>query len=105
MSYLSLRKVSETLNLKMRCASLRIVFGILCLAFPIQAFAATAFNAKVRDNYFLRESPEEEARASRVQVNLDEVVFVLGTSLNTAWVQVLKEDGQSGWITTNLLDL
>lgn len=82
-------------------------FFVFLLVFVLSpsVYALSELNAKVRDNLYLRSSPAEDAESNGVQVVTDETVFVLGTSVEGSWIQVLKKSGETGWLTLNFVDL
>jgi hypothetical protein len=81
--------------------------SLLCglIGFSASLYAVNALNAKVRETQMLRVAPQDESPVGSVQVEVDEVVFVLGTSVDGYWVQVLKDNGKSGWVPINLIDI
>lgn len=83
----------------------KFVTLFVLFSIPISVRAISELNAKVRENYSLKKAPQEDAQPNGVLVNVDEVVFVLGTSVDGHWSQVMKKSGETGWITLNLVDL
>ena len=85
----------------------KIVCVLLLLSqLPCQnAHALTELNAVVRDQYVLKTTPNFEGNQTEYEVAKGESTFVLGTSIDGAWVRVLRKDGKSGWMPVHLLDL
>jgi hypothetical protein len=86
--------------------TLGFVFSLaLSVLWATPASALSELNARVRENVFLKSQPSPESPDSSVQVTAEETVFVLGTSLDTTFVQVLKRNGETGWLQVSLADL
>ncbi len=80
-------------------------FALVVALFSPSVVALTELSASVRDQYILKLKPEYDADNSEVEVMKNEFTFVLGTSLDGSWVQVINRDGRSGWIPVTMLDL
>jgi hypothetical protein len=81
------------------------IFFLFVLCGVPSSFALTELNARVRENVILRSAPSFEAAQTGVELRVDETVFVLGSSLDSSYVQVIKRSGETGWIPVNLVDL
>jgi hypothetical protein len=82
-----------------------VLFLTLPLFWSAPASALSELNARVRETVFLKSQPSPDSSDTSVQVAADETVFVLGTSVDTTFVQVLKRNGETGWLQVNLADL
>ncbi|MEO5666736.1 MAG: hypothetical protein ABIR96_01620, partial [Bdellovibrionota bacterium] len=81
-------------------------FLVVVALYVAPAWAAlTELNAKVRENLVLKSEPSGDAPDNGVEVKTDEKVFVLGSSVDTTFVQVLKKSGESGWVAVDRVDL
>ena len=69
------------------------------------AFALAEFTGMVRGDTVLKEEPNFEATDTRWQVKDEEEIFVLGTSIDGGWIEVIRRDGKSGWMPLNKVDL
>jgi len=67
--------------------------------------ALSELNARVRENVMLKSSPSEDATDTSYQVQVEEKVFVLGTSIDNSFIQVIKKNGETGWLPVGLADL
>ena len=82
-----------------------VFFLVAALGVSSASAALTELNARVRETLLLKSAPSTDSADTAVEVLVDEKVFVLGTSVDTSFVQVLKKSGETGWIPVNLVDL
>lgn len=81
------------------------ILAVFCVLFSSSASALTELSAMVRGAYVLRETPSIDSIETPWQVEDEEEVFVLGSSLDSSWIQVLKRNGKSGWLPVHQVDL
>jgi hypothetical protein len=89
--------------------SLRSFVSSLFLAFVVlsspAARALSELGARIREAQVLKAGPSEDAGESPVRVEAGDRLLVLGSSVDSLYVQVLKKGSGTGWIEVNRVDL